>query len=273
MVATRPTSYPPLKGRQVQAAHKKSGGQYRLSAIELRELERAAELERRAKHIRDKEQRKRLNQQKRAEKERQKREAHRQKLVEDGKNGKMFLGPTQHPRSQFRMERFVQRHGAMQQTTKLDQNSKLGDRYIEPWEDDDMNDDSLLDFIDHCEIANNISAPPGEDSFTEDITLVKTQIQSPSSRESDEFDFGLCTQDFRDVTLDLPERIEDSSCKSNIMPPNIPSALMPPPSMLWRPAPSDVSRPALLSLPHFDFSSSDLDQLALADYEPSQVPR
>lgn len=69
----RPQHIPPQTSKQAKAAYKKHG--FRLSARDLREIERAEELQRRADHIKEQERRKKLTQKRKAEKEQREREA------------------------------------------------------------------------------------------------------------------------------------------------------------------------------------------------------
>ena len=69
----RPQHIPPQTSKQAKAAYKKHGS--RLSTRDLREIERAEELQRRADRIKEQERRKKLAQKRKAEKEQREREA------------------------------------------------------------------------------------------------------------------------------------------------------------------------------------------------------
>lgn len=69
----RPQHIPPQTSKQAKAAYKKHG--FRLSTRDLREIERAEELQRRADRIKEQERRKKLTQKRKAEKEQREREA------------------------------------------------------------------------------------------------------------------------------------------------------------------------------------------------------
>ena len=68
-----PQHIPPQTSKQAKAAYKKHG--FRLSTRDLREIERAEELQRRADRIKEQECRKKLAQKRKAEKEQREREA------------------------------------------------------------------------------------------------------------------------------------------------------------------------------------------------------
>ncbi|KAF2228597.1 hypothetical protein EV356DRAFT_512702 [Viridothelium virens] len=251
---TRPNHLPPQKLRQARAAFRKSGGQPRLSDREYRELQRGAELQQRANKIKESERRKKLNRQKRAEKEQQEREAKRQKLLEDQEKGKMFLGSTQFPRSQFRIEKFITALDGTREETKVAEKLEIS---AEPWDEDDVDDVSLLEVLNTCEASAESPA-----------TLAhSTKRRRLSQRTSDGFDldFGLIsTQDFAAVNLELPQ--------NPLIKPSITTGqrvgqqdreIMPPPAVC--PQSSSKQCPPLSSL---GISTQDLDLLALAEFEP-----
>ena len=250
---TRPARHPPQKLRQARAAYRKSGGQPRLSDREYRELQRGAELLERATKLQQAERRKKLNQQKRAEKEEQEREAKRRKLSEDYTRGKMFVGSTQFPRSQFRIEKFITGREGTKGKKVEEQKSEDS---VDPWDEDDVDDGSLLELLDDCE------------TFAKPISLPARSIEKRrlSLRTSDDFDFasGLSTQDFEAVDLEKPAENPaycSAALKRTVELRN--GVLMPPP------APPVSKQTPPLSI--FGISSQDLDSIALAEFEPSQA--
>lgn len=250
---TRPSHHPPQKLRQARAAYRKSGGQPRLSHREYRELQRGAELLQRATKIQEAERRKKLNQQKRAEKEQQEREAKRRKLLEDRNKGKIFVGSTQFPRSQFRIEKFITGlDGSVEEKLEVS---------ADPWDKDDVDDGSLLEVLDDFEA----SAKP--------IPSPKQSVEKRrfSSGDSDDFDLGLSIQDFEAVEFGLSTELL-TSCSAVIEETTRPQTgrLMPPPA---RPQTAPAASERIPSLPAFGVSSQDLDALALAEFEPSQAIR
>ena len=248
---TRPTHLPPQKLRQARAAFRKSGGQPRLSDREYRELQRGAELLQRANKIKEAERRKKFNQQKRVEKEQQEREAKRQKLLEDRNKGKMLLGSTQFPRSQFRIEKFITGLDGTKEDIATGGKLQIP---ADPWDEDDVDDGSLLEVLDDCEALVKLVPDPAQ-------SVAKRQM---SHSAPDDFDFGLSTQDFETVELDVSQgALADYSATTKRRTKQRDQKLMPPPAIPTQPP----------SLSAFGISSQDLDFIALAEFEPSQTLR
>ncbi|KAL9093033.1 MAG: hypothetical protein Q9165_004171 [Trypethelium subeluteriae] len=252
---TRPNHLPPQKLRQARAAFRKSGGQPRLSDQEYRELQRGAELQERANKIKESERRKKLNRQKRAEKEQEERQTKRQRLLEDQKKGKLFLGSTQFPRSQFRIEKFITGLDGTREEIKVAE--KL-EESIEPWDEDDVDDVSLLEVLNTCEASTESLATLPRP------TEKRRRLQSAA--DDFDLDYGpISTQDFAAINLELPQRPPVKPCIGTGQTARQQDRELTAPSSACS-QPSS-KRPAPLS--SLGICTQDLDLLALAQFEPS----
>ncbi|KAI9659111.1 MAG: hypothetical protein M1821_002071 [Bathelium mastoideum] len=253
----RPNRLPPQKLCQARAAFRKAGCQPRLSEQEHRELQRGAELLQRAERIKAADRRKKLSLQKRLEKEQHEREAQRRRLLEDRQKGKVFVGSTQFPRSQFRIERFIT---GPEETQHNISGKKQRETQVDPWDDDGVDDGSLAEILDNCEVLSKRS--PTQVQLAESPQLFHNNTM-------DDFDIGLSTQDFEAIEVEFP-------CKAPAK--HSPVArrtakqqdgyVMPPPAC---PQSQLLAGKKALSLLTLDFSGEDLDLVALADFNSSQV--
>ena len=248
----RPDHLPPQKLRQARAAYRKSGGQARLSEREHRELRRSAELLQRADRIKEAERRKKFNQQKRAEKEQRDREAQKRKFLEDQKKGRIFVGSTQFPRSQYRIEKFI---SGDEGTVKCIESEEEAD----PWDEEGIDDTSLLEVLHDCESPIKPSPKP----------IPSSESHGSLRRTRNDFDFGLSTQDFQAVEFNLSSEVPLRHSQITEQPDKQQDRReMPAPARSHVPL---VTAEETLSLSKLGFSSQELDLLALAEFRPSQT--
>ncbi|MCJ1223844.1 hypothetical protein MMC12_000487 [Toensbergia leucococca] len=90
----QPTRYPPQTSRQVKKAYQKAGASPRFSDVELRRLQRSAELSERADRIKEREKQKKLNQKKKLERETKERETRRRMGIPEVVQGG-YISPRQ----------------------------------------------------------------------------------------------------------------------------------------------------------------------------------
>ncbi|KAI9698277.1 MAG: hypothetical protein M1820_007547 [Bogoriella megaspora] len=264
----RPTSHPPLTTSQAKAAFKRLGGRPRISTQKFRELARGAELRERAQKAKEAERRKKIGTQKRVEKEAKERETKRRKLAEESRRGKIFVGSTQFPRSQFRMEQFVQAASMEGKAAKTESALTIAlASTTEPWEEDELDDGSFLEILDNCETTN-----PQQTSNRGSKASTREDSRITSQNILDEFDSGLSTQDFQDVELDFTEWASPNSNTNTAGIHDHP--LMPPPLKPFTGLSNFGSprQPQSATIANSGISKADLDLLALADFELTQRP-